>query len=88
MPLYFDYEHGAAGKPDHFRETYRLMYITSPNFVHKVGGGAMPVPIPPFFGNFVGPVFGVGVCLNKARAAKAPAVTPWLNLQDLKLYTQ
>jgi hypothetical protein len=88
LPLYFDHEHGQLGRPEHFKETYRLMYVTSPNFVCKSGGNPMPMPMPPFFGNFVGPVFGVGVCLNKSRASKAPAITPWLNLQDLKLYTQ
>jgi len=88
VPLYFDVENGQVGKPDYFKETYRLMYITSPNFVHKNGGNPMPIPIPPFFGNFVGPVFGVGVCLNKSRAPTASAITPWLNLQDVKLYTQ
>lgn len=88
LPLYFDFENGRVGNPDYFKETYRLMYLTSPNFVHKDGGNPMPIPIPPFFGNFVGPVYGVGVCLNKTRAIKAPAITPWLNLQDIKLYTQ
>lgn len=88
LPLYFDFENGRVGNPDYFKETYRLMYLTSPNFVHMDSGNPMPTPIPPFWGNFVGTVYGVGVCLNKNKATKAPAITPWLNLQDIKLYTQ
>lgn len=88
VPLYFDVENGKVGNSEYFKETYRVMYVTMPDQVIKDGSGTMPIPIPPFFGNFNGSVYMVGICLNKNRSPKAPALTPWVVMQDYKIYTQ
>jgi hypothetical protein len=88
VPLYFDVEHGKPGAPYYFKETYRVMYVTSPGQVVKDGGASMPTQLPPFWGNFNGPIYMVGISLNKNRSSNAPGLTPWLEMKEFKIYTQ
>lgn len=88
VPLYFDVEFGRPNASYYFKETYRVMYVTSPDQVVKDGGAPIPTPLPPFMGNYGGTVYIVGICLNKNRSPNAPAVTPWMDMKDFKIYTQ